>query len=99
MSFFDWAPFGSTKAVIELHTLPDLRGPIPAFIHIGDGKLHDVNQLDILPVQAGSFYVMARGYVDYERLYGMHQAGASIFAIRLPCLTGEQRLPAASFPR
>jgi hypothetical protein len=57
-------------------SLLDLRGAIPAFIHISDGKLHDVNVLDILPVEAGSFYVMDRGYLDFERLYAMHQAGA-----------------------
>jgi hypothetical protein len=76
LSLFDWAPFRSTKAAIKLHTLLDLRGAIPAFIHISDGKLHDVNVLDILPVEAGAFYVMDRGYVDFKRLYAMHQAGA-----------------------
>jgi hypothetical protein len=76
LSLFDWAPFRSTKAAIKLHTLLDLRGAIPAFIHISDGKLHDVNVLDVLPVEAGAFYVMDRGYVDFERLYAMHQAGA-----------------------
>jgi hypothetical protein len=76
LSLFDWAPFRSTKAAIKLHTLLDLRGAIPAFIHISDGKLHDVNVLDILPVEAGAFYVMDRGYVDFTRLYAMHQAGA-----------------------
>ena len=76
LSLFEWAPFRSTKAAIKLHTLLDLRGAIPAFIHIGDGKLHDVNVLDILPVEAGAFYVMDRGYLDFERLYAMHRAGA-----------------------
>ena len=76
LSLFAWAPFRSTKAAIKLHTLLDLRGSIPAFIHISSGKLHDVNVLDILPVEAGSYYVMDRGYLDYERLYAMHQAGA-----------------------
>ena len=76
LSVFDWAPFRSTKAAVKLHTLLDLRGSIPAFIHVSDGKLHDVNVLDILPVEAGAFYVMDRGYVDFERLYAMHQAGA-----------------------
>jgi transposase len=76
LSLFDWAPFRSTKAAIKLHTLLDLRGAIPAFIHISDGKLHDVNVLDILPVEAGAFYVMDRGYVDFARLYALHQAGA-----------------------
>ena len=72
LSLFDWAPFRSTKAAIKLHTLLDLRGAIPTFIHISDGKLHDVNVLDILPMEAGAFYVMDRGYVDFERLYAMH---------------------------
>jgi len=76
LSLFDWAPFRSTKAAIKLHTLLDLRGSIPTFIHISDGKLHDVNVLDILPVEAGAFYVMDRGYLDFARLYAMHQAGA-----------------------
>ena len=76
LSLFDWAPFRSTKAAIKLHTLLDLRGAIPAFIHIGDGKLHDVNVLDILVAEAGCFYIMDRGYVDYKRLYAVHQAGA-----------------------
>jgi hypothetical protein len=76
LSLFDWAPFRTTKAAIKLHTLLDLRGAIPTFIYISDGKLHDVNVLDILPVEAGAFYVMDRGYVDFERLYAMHQAGA-----------------------
>ena len=76
LSLFDWAPFRSTKAAIKLHTLLDLRGAIPAFIHISDGKLHDVNVLDMLTFEAGAFYVMDRGYVDFERLYALHQAGA-----------------------
>ncbi len=76
LSLFDWAPFRSTKAAIKLHTLLDLRGSIPTFLHISDGKLHDVNVLDILPIEAGAFYVMDRGYVDFTRLYAMHQAGA-----------------------
>ena len=76
LSLFDWAPFRSTKAAIKLHTLLDLRGAIPAFIHISDGKLHDVNVLDLLSFEAGAFYVMDRGYVDFARLYALHQAGA-----------------------
>lgn len=76
LSLFGWAPFRSTKAAIKLHTLLDLRGPIPAFIHISDGKMHDVNVLDILPIEAGAFYVMDRGYLDFGRLYALHQAGA-----------------------
>lgn len=76
LSLFDWAPFRSTQAAVKLHTLLDLRGSIPTFLHISDGKLHDVNVLDILPIEAGAFYVMDRGYVDFTRLYAMHQAGA-----------------------
>lgn len=76
LSLFDWAPFRTTKAAIKLHTLLDLRGAIPAFIHISDGKLHDVNVLVLLPVEPGAFYVMDRGYVDFERLYALHQVGA-----------------------
>lgn len=76
LSLFDWAPFRTTKAAIKMHTLLDLRGSIPAFIHVSDGKMHEVNVLDILPVEAGAFYVMDRGYLDFSRLYNMHQAGA-----------------------
>ena len=76
LSLFEWAPFRSTKAAIKLHTLLDLRGAIPAFIHISDGKLHDVNVLDMLTFEAGAFYVMDCGYVDFARLYTLHQAGA-----------------------
>ena len=76
LSLFDWAPFRSTKAAVKLHTLLDLRGSIPTFIHISDGKMHEVNVLDILPIEAGAFYVMDRGYLDYARLYKLHQAGA-----------------------
>ncbi len=76
LSLFDWAPFRSTKAAIKLHTLLDLRGNIPSFIHISGGKMADVNILDTLPIESGAFYIMDRGYVDFERLYKMHQAGA-----------------------
>jgi len=76
VSLFDWAPFRSTKAAIKLHTLLDLRRAIPAFIHISDGKLHDVNVLDMLALEVGAFYVMDRGYLDFSRLYTLHQAGA-----------------------
>jgi len=76
LSLFDWAPFRSTKAAVKMHTLLDLRGAIPTFIHISDGKMHDVNVLDILPVEAGAFYVMDRGYLDFGRLHKMHQLGA-----------------------
>jgi hypothetical protein len=76
LSLFDWAPFRSTKAAVKMHTLLDLRGNIPSFIYISDGKMGDVNVLDILPVEAGAFYVMDRGYLDFARLFAMHQAGA-----------------------
>ncbi len=81
LSVFPWAPFRSTKAAIKLHTLLDLRGNIPSFIHISDGKLHDVNVLDLLLPEPGAFYVMDRGYIDFERLYQLHQA-KSFFVTR-----------------
>jgi hypothetical protein len=76
LSLFEWAPFRTTKAAIKLHTLLDLRGSIPAFIHISDGKMHDVRVLDLLPIEAGAFYVMDRGYLDFQRLYDIHRQGA-----------------------
>jgi len=76
LSLFDWAPFRSTKAAVKMHTLLDLRGAIPAFIYISDGKMHEVKVLDFMPVEAGAFYVMDRGYLDFARLYNLHQAGA-----------------------
>ena len=76
LSLFPWAPFRTTKAAVKLHTLLDLRGNIPAFIHISDGKTHEVNVLDILPIEAGAFYVMDRGYLDFRRLFALHQTGA-----------------------
>ena len=76
LSLFDWAPFRSTKAAVKMHTLLDLRGAIPAFIHISDGKMHEVKVLDFLPIEPGAFYVMDRGYLDFARLYKLHQVGA-----------------------
>ena len=81
LSLFPWAPFRTTKAAVKMHTLLDLRGNIPSFIHISDGKLHDVNILDQLIPEAGAFYVMDRGYIDFQRLYRFHQAG-SFFVTR-----------------
>jgi len=75
LTMFPWAPFRSTKAAIKLHTLLDLRGNIPSFIHISDGKWHDVNVLDILIPEPGAFYVMDRGYLDFARLYTLNQSG------------------------
>ncbi|MGP1676134.1 MAG: IS4 family transposase [Burkholderiales bacterium] len=74
LSMFPWAPFRSTKAAVKLHTLLDLRGSIPTFIHISDGKLHDVNVLDLIIIEAGAFYIMDRGYLDFKRLYALDQA-------------------------
>ena len=76
LSVFPWAPFRATKAAVKMHTLLDLRGAIPSFIHISDGRLHDVNVLDLLIPEAGAIYVMDRGYLDFERLHVLHQAGA-----------------------
>lgn len=81
LSLFPWAPFRRAEAAVKLHTLLDLRGAIPSFIHISDGKLHDVNILDLLIPEPGAFYVMDRGYLDFRRLYLLHQAG-SFFVIR-----------------
>ena len=81
LSVFPWAPFRSTKAAVKLHTLLDLRGNIPSFIFISDGKMHDVNILDQLVPEAGAFYVMDRGYVDFERLARLDDAG-SFFVTR-----------------
>jgi transposase len=76
LSVFPWAHFRTAKAAIKLHTLLDLRGNIPTFIHISDGNLHDVNVLDILIPEPGSFYVMERGYVDFGRLFELNQCMA-----------------------
>ncbi len=81
LSVFPWAPFRSTKAAIKLHTLLDLRGNIPSFLFISDGKLHEVNILDQLLPEPGAFYVMDRGYIDFERLGRLAEAG-SFFVTR-----------------
>ena len=81
LSVFPWAQFRQAKAAIKLHTLLDLQGNIPSFIHISDGKLHDVNVLDILLPEPGAIYVMDRGYLDYQRLYKLNQA-STFFVIR-----------------
>ena len=81
LSVFPWALFRSTKSAVKLHTLLDLRGNIPTFIHISNGKMHDVNVLDILMPEAGAFYIMDRGYLDFARLFNIDQAGA-FFVIR-----------------
>ena len=76
LSVFPWANFRSTKAAVKMHTLLDLRGSIPSFIHISDGKVHDVHALDMLLPEPGAIYVMDRGYIDFARLYVLQQAGA-----------------------
>jgi hypothetical protein len=73
LSLFPWARFRATKAGIKMHTLLDLRGPIPSFVEITPANVHDVNILDILIPEPGSFYIMDRGYIDYEKLYQLHQ--------------------------
>jgi len=98
LSLFDWAPFRSTKAAIKLHTLLDLRGAIPTFIHISDGKLHEVNVLDMLALEAGAFYVMDRGYLDFSRLYTLHQAGA-FFVTRAKAPMDARRVYSATTDR
>jgi hypothetical protein len=90
LSVFPWAPFQSTKAAIRLHTLLDLRGNIPTFIHISDGKLHEVSVLDQLLPEPGAFYILDRGFIDFTRLYRFHQAG-SFFVIRAKSNTKAQR--------
>ena len=90
LSVFPWALFRSTKSAIKLHTLLDLRGNIPTFIHISDGKLHDVNVLDILLPEPGAFYIMDRGYVDFQRLFTLHLVG-SYFVIRAKSNTQYRR--------
>lgn len=81
LSLFPWAPFRAAKAAIKLHTLLNLRGNIPEFIHISDGLFHDVNVLDMLTPVPGAFYIMDRAYLDFERLYILHQA-QSFFVTR-----------------
>lgn len=76
LSMFPWAHFRSTKAAVKMHTLLDLRGNIPSFIHISDGKRHDVHALDLIVPEAGAIYVMDRGYMDFSRLRFLHLAGA-----------------------
>ena len=76
LAIFPWARFRKHKGAVKLHTLIDFRGNIPTFIHISNGKLHDVNILDQMVFEAGSFYIMDRGYIDFARLYALHQAQA-----------------------
>jgi hypothetical protein len=98
LSVFPWAHFRSTKAAVKMHTLLDLRGNIPSFIHISDGKLHDVNVLDLLVPEPGAFYVMDRGYIDYARLYMLQQA-AAFFVTRAKSNLDARRLYSAPTER
>jgi len=91
LSMFPWADFRKTKAAIKLHTLLDLKGNIPTFIHISDGKLHDVNALDYLQLEAGAYYVMDRGYLDFSRLYSFTKT-AAFFVTRSKSNTKFRRL-------
>ena len=90
LSVFPWSPYRSAEAALKLHTLLDLRGNIPAFIHISDGKLHDSHILDQLIPEPGAFYIMDRGYLDFTRLYRLHQAG-SFFVTRTKSNTQSKR--------
>lgn len=76
LAVFPWAHFRKEKAAVKMHTLLDMRGPIPTFIEVSDGKRHDVHLLDDIPFEPGAFYVMDRAYLDFERLHALHRAGA-----------------------
>lgn len=81
LSLFPWATFRKRKGAVKMHTQLDLRGSIPTFIEITDGKIHDVNILDLLILEPGAFYIMDRAYLDFERLYHMHQC-LTYFVVR-----------------
>ena len=91
LSLFPWASFRTTKSAVKMHTLLDLRGNIPAFIHVTNGSIHDVNVMDMIPFESGAFYVMDRGYLDFERLYALHQRGA-YFVTRAKSNTRSRRI-------
>ena len=91
LSVFWWAPFRKTKAAIKLHTQYDIKTEIPTFVHLSDGLLHDVNILDSIDFEPGAFYIMDRGYIDFERLYRIHKAG-SYFVTRLQVNQDYRRL-------
>ena len=98
LSLFPWALFRTTKSAVKMHTLLDLRGNIPSFIHISDGKLGDVNVLDVLEMEPGAIYVMDRGYLDFARLYLMHQTHA-FFVTRTKSNTQFRRVYSAPVER
>ena len=98
LSLFPWALFRTTKAAVKMHTLLDLRGNIPSFIHISDGKMGDVKVLDILVLEPAAFYIIDRGYLDFGRLYLMHQALA-FFVTRAKSNTRFRRVYSAPVDR
>jgi hypothetical protein len=98
LAMFPWARFRVAKGAVKMHTLLDLRGNIPSFVHISDGKMHDGHALDLLPVEAGAIYVMDRGYVDFSRLFGLHQAGA-FFVTRAKSNLDARRISSAPVDR
>ena len=91
LKVFPWAHFRATKAAVKMHTQIDLRGNIPSFIHVSDGKLHEVNVLDLMIPEPGSFTIMDRGFLDFARLYRLAQAGA-FFVIRPKSNTAFRRV-------
>ncbi len=98
LAMFPWARFRAAKGAVKMHTLLDLRGNIPSFVHISDGKMHDGHALDLLPVEAGAIYVMDRGYVDFVRLFTLHQAGA-FFVTRAKSNLDARRISSAPVDR
>ena len=98
LSLFPWALFRTTKSAVKMHTLLDLRGNIPSFIHLSDGKLGDVHGLDMLVLEAGAIYVMDRGYLDFARLSVMHRAHA-FFVTRAKSNTKLRRVYSAQVDR
>ena len=98
LSLFPWAPFRSTKAAVKMHTLLDLRGNIPGFIHVSNGKLHDVNVFDLMIPEPAAIYVMDRAYLDFERLCALHDAGA-FFVTRAKTNTNLRRIYSAPSDR
>ena len=91
LKVFPWAHFRTTKAAVKMHTQIDLRGNIPSFIHVSDGKMHEVNVLDLMTPEPGSFTIMDRGFRDFARLYRLTQAGA-FFVIRPKSNTAFRRI-------
>lgn len=98
LSMFPWAHFRTTKAAVKMHTLLDLRGSIPSFIHVSDGKWHDVHALDLLIPEAGAVYVMDRAYLDFSRLHILHLAG-SFFVTRAKSNLDAHRVYSAATDR